>query len=124
MIVGIVILFTLQILAETTVSFDVDCNNPNINAQTFYTWTINFDSNSNVPRNPLFLNFPNAVTLTSNTTAEVSGSLLNAILMNSSVLRISNSTALHSSVSIIVRNVVNPNSAINTQGMFSISSQL
>jgi len=101
----------LHLASSTTSISQLLLSSYGINVPSTYRWTISFDSSTS--RSDINLTFPAACTLSNSTTASISGTTLNSSIIGNTLV-ITSSTLLRNTVTIVVTNVQNPNSAIST----------
>lgn len=113
----------LAVAAASSSSFTILVSNPAVNAASDYTWTI--WPNSTAARDPILLSFPSQVILPSNVSASSGGSplIINSNLGN--VLSLNGAgLAITTPLAIIIKNVINPPSALTSNVAFFFSSTI
>jgi len=114
----LILLLAVIVLTTTTSTINnIQLDSYNVNAVANYTWNIIF--NNATSRTSINLTFPTQCVLSASTSAWIGATQLN-YSFNANVLTV-NSSLLSGTITIIVKNVKNPNSAITTSS-FSVTS--
>ena len=114
----LLLLAAIVLTTPTGTINNIQLDSYNVNAVANYTWNVIFNNATN--RASVDLTFPTQCVLSASTAAYIGATPL-SYSYNANVLTV-NSSLLSGTVSIIVRNVKNPNSAITTSAFSAISS--
>ena len=114
----LLLLAAIVLTTPTGTINNIQLDSYNVNAVANYTWNVIFNNATN--RASVDLTFPTQCVLSASTAAYIGATPL-SYSYNANVLTV-NSSLLSGTVSIIVRNVKNPNSAITTSAFRAISS--
>jgi hypothetical protein len=120
LILYLLLLLLPQLCYSVTNISQLLLSNYSINVPSTYSWTIAFDSSTS--RNDINLTFPAACTLTSGSTTASISSITLTSTVSGNMLVITSSLLLKGTVTIVVSNVVNPNSAISTNAFSATTS--